>query len=83
MRESDYGRNWYLSYLCSLVKSNKTIINRFHTCMFIVISGSTQVPLKGYDDKRQMMALLEIVRDGYILPPQLLYQRKTDEPSQI
>uniref|UniRef100_K1R7Y3 Uncharacterized protein n=1 Tax=Magallana gigas TaxID=29159 RepID=K1R7Y3_MAGGI len=44
---------------------------------------STQVPLKGYDDKRQMMALLEIVRDGYILPPQLLYQGKTDEPSQI
>lgn len=34
--------------------------------MFIVISDSTQVPLKGYDDKRQMMVLLEIVRNGYI-----------------
>lgn len=31
--------------------------------MFIVISGSTQVPLKGYDDRRQMMVLLEIVRN--------------------
>lgn len=35
MRESDYGRNWYLSYLCSLVKPNKTIINRFNTCMLL------------------------------------------------
>lgn len=47
--------------------------------MFIVISDSTQVLLKGYDDKRQMMVLLEIVRNGYILPPQLLCQGKTEK----
>lgn len=31
--------------------------------MFIVISGSTQVLLKCYDDRRQMMVLLKIVRN--------------------
>ncbi|XP_062579389.1 uncharacterized protein LOC134241337 [Saccostrea cucullata] len=41
-------------------------------------TGSKQVPLKGFDDKRQMTALLAISRSGAVLPPQLLYQGKTD-----
>ena len=41
------------------------------------IHGSTQVPIKVLDDKREMTALLACTRSGKLLPPQLLYTGKT------
>ena len=40
--------------------------------------GSTQVPIAQLDDKRQMTALLACTKSGEMLPPQLIYQGKTD-----
>ncbi|KAK3084641.1 hypothetical protein FSP39_016716 [Pinctada imbricata] len=41
--------------------------------------GSKQVPIAHMDDKRQMTVLLACSLAGDMLPPQLLYQGKTDQ----
>jgi hypothetical protein len=41
--------------------------------------GSNQVSLCGLDDKRQMTVFLSISVQGDILPPQLIYEGKTNE----
>jgi hypothetical protein len=41
-------------------------------------SGSKQVPIAHMDDKRQMTVLLSITKSGTLLPPQLIYQGKSD-----
>ncbi|CAC5395882.1 unnamed protein product [Mytilus coruscus] len=40
--------------------------------------GSQQVPITGIDDKRQITLLLATSMNGSLLPPQLIYQGKTD-----
>jgi len=40
--------------------------------------GSQQVPITGIDDKRQITLLLASTKNGSLLPPQLIYQGKTD-----
>ena len=40
--------------------------------------GSKQVPIAQLDDKRQMTVLLACNKAGEMLPPQLIYQGKTD-----
>ena len=40
--------------------------------------GSEQVPIAQLDDKRQMTVLLACTKSGEMLPPQLIYQGKTD-----
>ncbi|KAK3098237.1 hypothetical protein FSP39_017476 [Pinctada imbricata] len=42
-------------------------------------TGAKQVPIKGVDDKRQIIALLAVAKSGDILPPQLLYQGLSDK----
>ena len=39
--------------------------------------GTTQVPLTGLDDKRQITAVLTCTAIGHLLSPQLLYQGTT------
>ena len=41
--------------------------------------GDKQVPIKGSDDKRQYTALLACALDGHFLPPQIIYQGKSDQ----
>jgi hypothetical protein len=41
--------------------------------------GAAQVPLPGLDDKREMTVVLSISAAGKLLPPQLIYQGKTNE----
>ena len=40
--------------------------------------GSKQVPVVGKEDKREITALLAVTASGTLLPPQLIYQGKTD-----
>ena len=40
--------------------------------------GSKQVAISHMDDKRQMTVLLSCTKSGNLLPPQLIYQGKTD-----
>ncbi len=40
----------------------------------LFVTGSKQVAIKGYDDKRQMTVLLAISKAGELLPPQLIYR---------
>ena len=40
--------------------------------------GSNQVTICGPDDKRQVTLLLAITKSGVLLPPQLIYQGKTE-----
>uniref|UniRef100_A0A1X7UV48 DDE-1 domain-containing protein n=1 Tax=Amphimedon queenslandica TaxID=400682 RepID=A0A1X7UV48_AMPQE len=39
--------------------------------------GSSQVPVIGKEDKRETTVLLAVTASGTLLPPQLIYQRKT------
>ena len=41
--------------------------------------GEKQVPIKGSDDKRQYTILLACTLNGDFLPPQILYQGKTEQ----
>ena len=41
--------------------------------------GSEQVAIIGLEDKREITALLGSTADGSLLPPQILYQGKTDQ----
>eukprot|EP00731_Ephydatia_muelleri_P007000 Em0003g1248a len=41
-------------------------------------TGSKQVPIIGLDDKRQITVVLAITLSGLLLPPQVLYQGKTE-----
>ncbi len=41
-------------------------------------TGTKQVDIIGLSDKREITALLAITAHGHLLPPQLLYQGKTD-----
>ena len=40
--------------------------------------GKTKIIIKGIEDKREITALLAVTLSGGLLPPQLLYQGKTD-----
>lgn len=40
--------------------------------------GSKQVPVVGKDDKREITVLLTVTASGHLLPPQVIYQGKTD-----
>eukprot|EP00058_Branchiostoma_floridae_P006720 XP_002592208.1 hypothetical protein BRAFLDRAFT_84636 [Branchiostoma floridae] len=42
-------------------------------------AGARQVPVVGKEDKRQITLLLAISLSGQLLPPQVLYQGKTDK----
>ncbi|CAH1248589.1 POGZ [Branchiostoma lanceolatum] len=44
----------------------------------LVEAGARQVPVVGHEDKRQITLLLAISLSGHQLPPQVLYQGKTD-----
>ena len=41
--------------------------------------GDKQVPIKGSDDKRQYTSLLACTLSGHFLPPQVIYQGKTEQ----
>ena len=41
--------------------------------------GEKQIPIKGIDDKRQYTVLLACTLSGDFLPPQILYQGKTEQ----
>ena len=41
--------------------------------------GSKQVLITGIDDKRQLTMVLAITPTGKLLPPQIIYQGKTDK----
>jgi hypothetical protein len=43
----------------------------------IIFPGAKQVEIIGIEDKRQITALLSCTMSGDLLPPQLLYQGKT------
>ena len=43
------------------------------------LRGEKQVPVKGTDDKRQYTSLLACTLSGQLLPPQIIYQGKTDQ----
>lgn len=45
----------------------------------LATEGSTQVDIIGLEDKREITALLGSKADGCLLPPQILYQGKTDQ----
>ena len=47
--------------------------------VFFLVSGSKQVSITGLEDKRQITALLSCTMSGTLLPPQILYQGKTDQ----
>lgn len=40
--------------------------------------GSSQVTIAGLDDKRQITVLQSITKSGKLLPPQVIFARKTD-----
>ncbi|CAH1274769.1 Hypp9314 [Branchiostoma lanceolatum] len=44
----------------------------------LVEAGARQVPVVGHEDKRQITLLLAISLSGHLVPPQVLYQGKTD-----
>ena len=40
--------------------------------------GKNKIVIKGVEDKREITALLAVTLSGVLLPPQLLYEGKTD-----
>ena len=40
--------------------------------------GCTQVPVVGKEDKRETTVVLAVTASGKLLPPQLIYQGKTN-----
>ena len=40
--------------------------------------GKNKIVIKGIDDKREITALLAVTLSGALLPPQLLFEGKTD-----
>jgi hypothetical protein len=84
-------RNSFYSRIQSSVLEHNVpddlIINFNETSIFIVPSsqysmapiGSKQVTVIGKEDKRQITALLTVTAPGKLLPPQLIYQGKTNQ----
>jgi hypothetical protein len=48
-------------------------------CWTMEEEGAAQVPIAAFEDKRQMTVVLAVSATGYLLPPQLIYDGKTDE----
>jgi len=46
--------------------------------MMMAKEGSKTVPLAGLDDKRQITAVFGATLDDQFLPPQIIYQSKTE-----
>ena len=53
------------------------LLNSFYK-VFFKLSGAKPVEITGLEDKRQITALLSCTMSGDLLPPQLLYQGKTE-----
>ena len=48
------------------------------SCWTMAEQGCTQVPVVGKEDKREITVVLAVTASGTLLPPQLIYQGKTN-----
>lgn len=62
-----------------IVNSDQTVINYIPVSNWTMEqAGSNRVEITGKDDKRQITALFGCTMSGDFLPPQLVYQGKTN-----
>ena len=88
--EFEKRKEQYLSDICAVVIMNdippSLVINWDQTAIHLVPvdgwtmnkQGEKSIPISGLDDKREITVVLAVTLAGEYLPPQLLYQGKTE-----